>query len=49
MTEKAKRIEKALDALKLQKTDLLTMGQLDDIARIARVTRLEVMMYLRYR
>lgn len=49
MTEKAKRIEKALNALKLQKANLLTMGQLDDIATMAGVTRLEVMMYLRYR
>lgn len=49
MTEKAKRIENALDKLGLQNTEDFTIKQLDDIASMANVHRLEVMLYLRCR
>ena len=49
MTEKARRIEKALDKLGLQNKILLTIKELDDIASMANVQRIEVMIYLRYR
>ena len=46
-TEKAKRIAKTLDELNLRKEILFTLDQLDEIARRARVERIEVMIYLR--
>lgn|GEM_PF-6523533 len=49
MTEKAMRIEKALDKLGLQNKILLTIKELDDIASMANVQRIEVMIYLRCR
>ena len=49
MTEKARRIERALDKLNLQKADLLTVGQLEQIAKLADVRTFEVMIYLRCR
>ena len=49
MTEKAKRIENALNKLGLQNTEDFTIKQLDDIASMANVQRLEVMLYLRCR
>lgn len=48
MTDKEKRIRKALEECKEKHSDFYTLQQLDDIARRADVRRIDVMTYLRF-
>ena len=49
MTEKARRIEKALTEMNLQNATEFTVVQLEELARLANVHMYEIMIYVRYR
>ena len=48
MTDKERRIKKAIEESREKHSDLFTLQQLDDIARRADVRRIDVMAYIRY-
>lgn len=49
MTDKNERIRKAIKELNITTTDMFTVKQLEDIARLADVRMIDVMAYLRNR